>query len=213
MAPRDPGQFTSNALSDPPCVRYHSMGGSAPVDIGPCHHGLNMTYASASSGVVTPAMTRASALSDISVSFAGGAAQGGRHDAASCAPEQIPGHQEARRDGRIPAYSLARRSPDPVRRAAPGRDGLCLRCRPASRPVAGHRETRSGKSSPASGKWLAKSGPGSRHFLAADLRRATVVMSRSLPGPARRPRHGSSATSASHDADVIVCISRLAVKE
>ena len=42
-----------------------------PVDIGPCHHGSNMTYASASSGVVTPAMTRASALSDISVSFAG----------------------------------------------------------------------------------------------------------------------------------------------
>jgi len=47
-------------------------------------------------------------------------------------------------------------------------------------------------------KWLAKGGAGSRRFLAAAVPRATAVMSRSLPGSARRRCRGSWPTSASH---------------
>src|SRR5262249_60826893 len=76
-APRDPDQFTSNALLGHHVCSIAACGHAAGSRRAGCHR-LNMTQASASSGAPTSlVMTWASALPDISVSFAGSTAQGG----------------------------------------------------------------------------------------------------------------------------------------
>src|SRR5215467_2293599 len=116
---------------------------------------------------------------------------------------------------RLAASGAFTRPPAPIPRAPcyPGNDGLCLRCRAPHRPAAGPHETPSPKPSRALGKWLAKDGPRHYPLLAVEVRAARVVMSGPLPGSVCRRSLASSATSVSHDDDVIVCKSRLAVKE
>src|SRR5215467_1583970 len=157
-------------------------------------------------------MTSASALSDICVSFAPGAATG-----PLCDPSDTPWnkfrHRRAQCAWRLPAHSPARRPRFPVRRVTPAT--MASACGAARRtgPQPGLTKHPRPNLPGLSVKWLAKDGPRHYPLLAVEVRAARVVMSGPLPGPVCRRSLASSATSVSHDDDVIVCKSRLAVKE